>query len=469
MGFADGVVIHGFWKEEFDGAYYIYKLQEIQEGKCIQSGEYFSSLHGTEEEPVKDFTQYREMPLTWLREQQEKPWTAKADTEMNSYGQTNATMPMYMEEVCFYRYAWNIYDFASLAQEHGTELPWSFPTAPSSCQRVLFGALPNGKANTETLHKYLSDCLKLDKTLVFVHFKDEQDNLCQAQEAFLNMITLYLTEEHGNLKVVIVDVIIRDRQGQCFYHKEWHEYFAHNMLGRGGSRYPGDPSPFVMVSGNISKDALKHQSAFVRKQGTRLLDFDLFHGCRRLLNETENVRCNWEAHDQFQSNRKLAMHELWRVAGIVGNNAYSIAKNYSSLPEAMVKSLCWDLEYNAVIIKIHTQNKDVVKTAMTVCNHLKASGCPYVEVVIGDGPEHIIEVHDDTDTYSECTINEGEFSSADGGDALFWAVEQAVRRKYNVHKLGGSSALLIRPEPSKPPEQEDATPEVFRTLKKPLH
>lgn len=469
VGFEDGVVIHGFWKPEFDGVYYIYKLQEIREGKCVQSGEYFSSLHGSEEEPVKDITQYREMPPTWLNEQKEKPWTAKSNTEINSYGQTNATMPMYMEEVCFYRYAWNIYDFAALAQKQGTELPWSFASAPDSCQRIVFGAHPNGKPNSKTLHKYLSDSLKPGKTLAFVHFKDEQDALCQAQEEFLNMMTLYLTEEHRDLKIVIVDVVIRDRQGQRLYQKEWREYFAQNMLGRGGSCFSGDPSPFVMVLGHISKEAMKNQSAFMRKQGTRLLDVDLFHDCRHLVRETENGRCNWEANDQFRSNFKLAMHEIWRVAGIVGNNAQSIAKDYTRLPKETVKRLCWDLEDHAVIIRIHTRNKDVVKTALTVCNHLKASGCPYVEVVITDGPENIIEVHDDTDMYSECTIKEAGVSSAEGDDDLFWAVEQAARRKYNVHKLGGASPMLVRPEPAKLPDQEDMTPEVFRTLKKPLH
>lgn len=461
VGFADGVIIHGFWKKEFDGIYYIHKLQEIREGKCLESGEYSSFSAITKVEPDKDFTQYREMPLVWLEGQRkENPWAAKADEEMNLYGDTNATMSMYMEETCFYRYVWDIYEFASLAKEHGTPLPWPSCSVNKPYRRCVFDGVHRNQPDLETPKEFIDKQLTQTQNLVFVHFKDEQDVLCQAQEGFLNMMSLYLTQEHDDLNIVIADVIVRDAKGTRANETEWHEDFADNMLGRGGSKYHGKPSPFVMVLGHIPQDAMDHLTSFVRKQGVRLLDFDLFHECRDLLGEKKE--CNWEANDQFRSNLKRAMHEIWRVGGMLGDKAHSTVKDYRGLPESMVETMVWDLEYNAVVIKIHTQRNGIADTALTLCNHLKSAGCPYVEVVIADGPEDRIEVHDDTDTYSV-------FSHMEGNDALFWNLERVARRMYAGHKLNGASPLLIKPDLDRASGRPEKTPEIFFRNRKPLH
>lgn len=461
VGFADGVIIHGFWNKEFDGIYYIHKLHEIREGKRLETGEYSSFSAFTKEEPDKDFTQYREMPLIWLEGQRkEKPWAAKADEEMNFYGDTNATMSMYMEETCFYQYVWDIYEFASLAKEHGTHPPWPSCSVNKPYRRRVFDSEHHNQADLETPKEFIDKQLTQTQNLVFVHFKDEQDVLSHAQEAFLNMMSLYLTQEHDDLSIIIADVIVRDAEGAPVYETEWQEYFADNMLGRGGSKYHGKPSPFVMVLGHIPQGAMDHLTFLVRKQGVRLLDFDLFHECRDLL--AKKKKRNREANDQFRSNLKRAMHEIWRVGGMLGDKACSTAKDYRGLPESMVETMVWDLEYNAVVIKIHTQRNGIADTALTLCNHLKSAGCPYVEVVIADGPEDRIEVHDDTDTYSV-------FSHMEGNDALFWNLERVARRMYAGHKLNGASPLLMKPDVEKGSGRDDQTPEIFSWTRKPLH
>ena len=467
VGFADGVVLHGFWKEAFDGTYYIHRLQHIREGRCMESGEWyvFSSIADTD--PAQDLTLYQEMPLDWLEEQQDKPWSAKGDKELNFFEESNATMSMYMEEACFYRYVWDIYDVAALAKAHGSHPPWLSSSVCQPYPRAVFNAAYRHAPDRLTLQEMIVQCLEPSKTLVFVQFKDEQDELCQAQEAFLNMMSLYLTQQHNDLSIIRVDVIIRDTAGARPYETEWHEYFDKNMLGLGGSTSRTTPSPFVMVLGQISPGAMDHVTSVVRTQGMRLLDFDLFHECRDLLREKRE--CNWNANQQFHVNLKRAMHEIWRVAGMVGNSAYSTPKDYKGCPEPMVKQMIWDLEDHAVIIKIHTKKKGPAQTVLQLCNHLKSSGCPYVEVVLCDGPEDILEVHDDTDIYSEFTLKDDSFTDAKKRETLFWTVEQVVRRKYAGHKLNGASPLLLRPEPEPRPSQKDRVPDIFRDLKKPLH
>ena len=163
------------------------------------------------------------------------------------------------------------------------------------------------------------------------------------------------------------------------------------------------------------------------------------------------------------------MHEIRSCAGLIGNLVKTNPKDYRGLPKDYVEDALWRLELNGVVIKVHTEENCVTRTALRLCGHLKSTGCPYVTVVLCDGPGDILEVHDDTDIYTEFTVKDGTFTDAHDGDDLFWTVEQVVRRKYAGHKLNGASPLLLRPEPEPRPSQKDKVPDIFRDLKKPLH
>lgn len=434
----DGAAIRGFWKEDFDKAFYIYKIREIIEGRCKETGRRYNSLWSCLDDPrPQDFSEYRKLEKDWIEKELEKPFVAKAHDNLNIINKTDATLSMYIEKICFYERIGDIFRFAEVAQGQGTETPWSKLRTWKRAKCFCFNAEHRAKKRAKTIHAFIHESLEQPETLLFVHFKDEQNALCHAQAAFINVMSFYLKELHEDINIIIVDVIVRDEKGGEPYLAEWKEYFKNNMLGIGGSCLKGEPAPFVMVLGNPHKDTWAGQIAFVRKQGNRLVDFDLFSGCRNGGDDKEN-------NDLFKKNVKKAMHEIWRTAGIVANSAITLHKDYRGLPEYDVEERIWDLEDNAVVIKIHTAENDVFKMANKLCNHLMSSGCPYVTLVLADGPEDIIEVHDDTDKYTE-------IYNIDGSEGTLWIIERAIREVYVGHKLNGASPFLINPDPEKDP------------------
>jgi|GEM_PF-3609369 len=459
IGFADGAAIHGFGKKDFDKAFYIYGLEEVIERSCVETGKYFHLSSPPDDEPSQNFDEYQEVDEQWLEERNKDPFVTKASEGINITEKTDSTLSTFIEEVCFYQYLDDIFDYANLAKKHGTDTAWNY-FLPCLHERFIFNAVQRPKPKAQTLQSFIEQQLEKPQTLLFLHFKDEQDVLCQAQSEFINLMSFYTKEEYENLNIVIADVIIRDVLGNKPYHDEWHEYFVDNMLGQAGTILQSDPAPFVMVLGKPRKEALESQTAFVRKKGNHLVDFDLFQGCRELLAEEKS--CNFEARDIYKENLKQAIHEILRCGGLVTDNATVRGKDYRGWPEDKVDWAMLELEENSVVIKVHTKKNGIVGMALKLCSHLKLSGCPYVSMVLADGPEDEIEVHDDTDIYSVFNITEET-------ESLFWGLEQAARRKYMSHKLNGASPLMLKPEKSVSSAPQEKAPEVFSSLKKPLH
>lgn len=456
----DGAIIHGFWKADFDNAFYLFAVKEIKGGMLRGTDRRAFLSSPSPSDPPQDMAEYRAIDREWIDEQAQNPFTAKANTHLNTVVEANATLASYMEEASFYRSIDDIVEYAEIAKTHGTKLPWDYQHSKKRVTWYQFNATSKTPPFPMALGYLIERYLEQPHTLLFVHFKDEQDVLSQAQSEFLNMLTFYIHDDHEPLNIKIMTVLIRDGQGTCPYEKEFHEYFSQNMLGQAKSRYRGDPTPFIMVFGNPPKEAFAQQTAFVRRQGNRLLDFDLFHGCRDQL--AEKPRCNFSADRIFRKNLRQAMHEVRYCAGLIANSALTTPKDYRGLPKAYVEDALWRLEQNAVVIKIHTEEKDIAQMATTLCNHLKSSGCPYVTVVLADGQEDIIEVHDDTDMYSE-------FPGAHGRESMFWSLEQEVRKRYMSHKLNGASPFMITPGNSGKKKDLEKTPEIFFRIRKSFH
>jgi len=125
-----------------------------------------------------------------------------------------------------------------------------------------------------------------------------------------------------------------------------------------------------------------------------------------------------------------------RLAGLITDNATVFGKDFRGFPTEQVQETLWQIEQDAVVVKVHTEEQGLCKKALEVCSHLMLTGCPYVDLILADGPEEIIEVYDDSEEYSEISISEEnrDFS---------WSLEQEMRNMYRNHKLNGAANPLL--------------------------
>jgi len=446
VGTEDGAVLRGYWCEPFDQSYYLYDLQEITGGQYKDTDKTFYLFDRVERPAGLAREDFELADNNWLEGEMKKPFINKANGEMNRVSSTNATMASYIEEVCFYGGLDAIDDTAALAREQDTRTAWDYQ---HSKERVAWLS-----AEGMDVDALIDDIAAQKQTLLFVHFVDPADALSAAQADFINLMAFYLHNNYPALQLKILPVALPGHAALRDH------YFENNMLARSGRRLGGKAWPFVMVFGTALRDALEHQTSYVRKQGARLLDFDLFEGCRAMLENRQH--CNFAADDRFKRNLRRALHETSRYAGLVGNNARTLLKDYTGMDEQDVYSAMFWLERNSVVLKLHRDEDDLTTMATGLCNHLKSSGCPYVSLVLCDGDPDVIELHDSSDTFIK-------FPDVDASDDMFWSLEQEIRVLYQGHYLNGGSPLLIRAAKPKTAIEKQITPDIFKTLKKPLH
>jgi len=253
VGYEDGAAIHGFWKENFDGAFYIHDLQEVVDGKCPQSGKWHFFIPHSIEPPLNSEEAYSEINAAWIERKLHQPFTAKAHEGLNYSTKTTGTLSMHIEQVCFYQRLKDIPAFANLARIHGSTGLWTHDLLKDLVRHVVLDATYRIKPEAKRLQTFLKPLMDIPHSLVFVHFLDEHDVLCGAQSEFLNVLSFYMKDQYPSLDITIVDVVVRNVQGARPYLKEFWQYFQPNQLGPGGSCYHGDGMPFVMVMGKTSQ------------------------------------------------------------------------------------------------------------------------------------------------------------------------------------------------------------------------
>jgi len=466
VGMDDGAILHGFWDNDFDGRFYIFDLKAMANGKCDGKKGYQFFTRADAVDRPEDRKQYLDCSESWLDDQLSNPEISEAANTLNRTDRSNADDATFLEEVCAYKFIDHFFKCFETSERLGTARIFASPFPSSQIAWHTFEIrFPKTTPDPKLIDRHIADYLKTPNTLVFVHFKDESDPLCHAQSDFINTLSFYLQQDHETLTIKIISVVIRSQDNLEGYQSPFREYFSRNMLGPAGRTAKEAPSPFVMVCGNPTKEALGRQCFYTRTQKNRLFDFDLFHGCREMLEQRRHG--NFQASDRYKRNLRRALHETHRFAGMIVKGVRTVPRDYRGMPQEYADEALWRMENNGMVIKVHTEERYMARTAIRLACHLRSSGCPYVTVALCDGPKDIIEVFDDTDTYSEFKIPDGCFTDENDGDDLFWSVESVVRQKYAGHTLNGASPLVLKPDVLN--EIHEPHPEIFKTLKKPLH
>ncbi len=429
IGHEDGVVFHGYWREKFDQAFYIYKLHSVEEGKFSETGQTFFFWTDSDGIGPETIEEYKELEEKDLDQKRDMPFISTANRGMNHTRHTHSTLSVYLEDVCFYQSIRDILEFSSLAKRHGSETLWSDILGEWRAERIVFDGSTKNKITGDNLKALINSLASQPQNLVITHFIDEQDIFCRAQSEFINLVVFYLTEEFKQLNVTIIDVVVRDTKGRIHHNNEFREYMDTHQIGPSGELSHNEPTSFVMVSGKPSEDKISIIKGHIDFE--KRLDFNLFNGCYA-------AKSDEEADVLYKRNFRKIMHDLFCIGGLVAGKAFTRIRDFRGFPEEKVNLLLWDFESNAVVVKLHTQKRDITKMVTQLCSHLKLTGCPYVELIITDGPEDIAEIHNDTDTYVE-------FNNANGGEEFSCNLEGTVRELYLEHKLNGAAPGFFYP------------------------
>ncbi len=164
----------------------------------------------------------------------------------------------------------------------------------------------------------------------------------------------------------------------------------------------------------------------------RLLDFNLLYGCRGEL----PLR---EANKIYKRNFRQISHNIRRAGGWVTDTICSRSKDFRGFPEDKLREARWNLEDYSVVIKVHGKQGRIYKAAAQACYNLRMTGCPYVTLLLADGEEDVVEIHDDTSTFD---VISGA-TKVENQQALTQYIETVVREKYDGHKLNGAAPYKL--------------------------
>ena len=422
----DGVFIHGFWQEEFSGDFYIHRVERIVEGKNIETGSYSYLIPDYAREHRQNLEEYRLIDKNWIAAEKGGAFVRKAKEGLNAFYKVADTSADYMEKAAFYQ---NIRDFLRLnrvAREHGSRPVWDKETADHRCHRIT---LNRGGPHAPTgipLERFIQSLITDEGQLVLVQFIDQQDVLHQAQDEFLNMLAYYIKDDFTGIEVTILDVVVRDERGTTQYLKDLKSFHGNNHLGPGGSRCNGALNPFVSLFGKVKEGARDRLPEKEEREDGRLLDFDLLYGCRSAENGNDE-------HSFYKINLQRAIHDVMRCAGLIANGSRGFIKDFRGIPEEALDDAQWQLERRSVVIKVYGRKQNpTYRQAAQAYYNLRLSGCPYVVLLLADGPEDVVEIHDDSDRYVEFS---GEMTR---DDEFYATIEAVAREKYATHRLGGA-------------------------------
>ena len=375
----NGAMVKGFRKDPFDGTFYISALFRMEEGECANTGQLASKLFYRNHPDPRDTGGYIALDPQWIGEQLENPFVRRAYKSTDSGLRVPVTAPMHIES--------NFFD--SVDQVHWTMLneldSGSLPPLPGAIAdrvsyRVRFDADGGPKPWKGNLTAYLESLQRWPHTLVLVNFTDELDPLSMAQRGFFNLIPPFLRGQYPDLKIQIVDVVIRDLQGRKAYGKEFGHFARHCDTADQMPAGPEKDAPFTMVLGGPVERTLKVLGPVVDRN-RRLLTIDLFRRCRGGAADSRAT---------YKTNLRRAIHDLMRVAGLLTDRASVVVKDFRRRSEGDVSKAIVAMTTTSVVLVVRDdRDSGVFRATVAACAHVALSGFPYVSIIQADRTDDV--------------------------------------------------------------------------------
>ena len=367
----NGAIAKGFCNDASDSTIYVSALFCIRDGKCTETGQRDSQLKHCHLPGPHDIDDYVILDADWFDNELRNPFVRKAHSSRDSALRVPVTAPMHIENDFFS----SVHRTMLSELDSGSLPPLPGAIADRLCYRVRFDADDSPPQGRGDLRAYLESLRKWPHTLVLVSFIDELDPLSVAQQGFFNLIVPFLRGQYPHLKIQLVDVVIRDRQGRKFYRQEF-AYFARRLAATGRTRPVQDKAaPFTMVIGG-PLEPTEEKPALPADRDRRLVDIDLYSGCRRGAADRDRT---------YKANLRRAIHDVMRIAGILTDTASIPVKSFRGRSELDVSKAIVNMAMTSVVVVVRDERDSAAfRAAESACAHAALVGFPYVSIILAD-------------------------------------------------------------------------------------
>ncbi|OAB55822.1 hypothetical protein AY600_17970 [Phormidium willei BDU 130791] len=360
-------------------------LHRIDRGICSTSGEYHRAIRHPKRD---DGSGYIRLGPEWLEKERTNPFVQRACGREGLVSRMHIPITTAMEiEGRFYASPRQIERGKAAEQRFAT--PSALPAwiVSEYCRRMRFDPPMADRPHIPGLTGAIEAARQHPETMVIVNFVDELDPFSLAQQEFINLVITCLPRQSPRLRIDIIDVVIRDREGRRAFEQEFRAFHAANLLGADAARAPA--SPFTGVLGQRLPDVEEeHPAVLPLFDRRRLYDFDLFAGCRDAEGRVEARGSYARGAERYKLNLRRAVFNLFKLAAEICTRETMIEfKDLRGLSHPEAVSFMYSLSKRAALVAVNAgRESEAFTLACMGSTQAIFEGFPNVIVLLVDEP-----------------------------------------------------------------------------------
>ena len=380
MSLENGAEVEGFLKESTPRGIFIKRLRHIENNEP-----YSFHVSPCLDAPlaIPDTERYVTVDEDWLERRFSDPFVRNTLSSKNKRASSKAPALFSMRmETAFYANFEQIRVSKEAERKYGYKPYWSDKDVQGICERIRFDATYKNKPGKTPLRDYLESFNENRDILVIVNFIDELDPLSLAQVEYINSVIFFTNRQYREVKMQVVDVIVRDLQGACPYREEFVFFHKqHRLILEDKERAL---APFTMVLGEIAPD--KRESSFPEQlrlpfeNYRRWFDIDLFFDCR------DPGLCRYRATFNYKQNLLSAAFNLMCAAGVIIRSFnYVQHRDLRGLPETQVREHIEFLLKRSALVLINDEIASPAgRLCVDACAVAQGTGYAFAAVLLTD-------------------------------------------------------------------------------------
>ncbi len=266
-----------------------------------------------------------------------------------------------MIDTLFYKDLREVMAYGAHIRKFQSDAPFQYLVPNDRCDYCRLDSPTDSVTGKEVTIYDVLQARKTGDIIFLVNFVDELDAFTHAQKSFTAMLAEGIQQIIPYSEVAVVDVIIRDKFGKKPF---WGEFLKYTERAEwvGFSRKDSNtPSPFSMIMGRL--------------RGThaisKLLDFDLFRGCRDLSTLDQSNLL-------YKQNLSRIIHQAFGVVGFTTDVFSVLTKDFTLFDQSEVLTRIEELSQQTVTVIFNAEDDEAYQRALQASIHLVSEGYPYI-------------------------------------------------------------------------------------------
>ncbi|MEO1192920.1 MAG: hypothetical protein AAFY02_14260 [Pseudomonadota bacterium] len=393
-------VAKGFIPALFDGRIYIESVHEIKEGWCCDPVMPMDAIITGRTVSAAGSSSYLTLGSDWLSIARALDKELDKACKTPPFGPACRTPLMRLQRE-FYRSPAQI----ELHHRHRNNVSlggFSFDVqAPDIAYHDRFDSQTMVATEASELFAFIEREKRRKDSVLLLSFLDEQDPLSQAQGRFIHMLLPCLRRQFPHLRLHVIDVVVRDRQGAEAYEEVFLAYTSERDHGSAGDCPEDRSAPFsILFSGGQSGEGDEIDLGLCAKpppaaagsgpDECRILDMDLFAGCRK------PDQSRTDRRRQFEANRAAALHAAMRYAAQISSVAEVYPHDFRGHPKLALARDVLTLSKSSIVVQAGADRGDkAIDLAVRASAHAILTGYPWITTILEDtsGSPDTVRVH----------------------------------------------------------------------------